>query len=176
MPHLLRKKFETLKAVLVLGFLYAVSQSVLVMMVQPLGIGTFLRLQVSFSRDFYLETFELWKSQGLFPLYTLHLYPDLLHPVLYTLFLISVMAHLLRAEQHAERFEWILVFPLIAGFSDYVENALQFIVLSGDSRLTNILVWASSLASVIKWGLEGFSVLMILFLGIRRWINFQKTA
>ena len=174
MFRLLRSKFQSLRSVVILGILYAITQSIVVMMVKPLGIQTFLHLQVGFSRGFYLATFNLWKAQGLFPFYRLHLYPDLVHPAFYALFFASLMAYFLRSEPEAQRFEWILIFPLTAGLSDYLENAVQFFFLSGDSHITDVLVWVSSLASVVKWSFMGLSLVLILLLGIRRRMNSKK--
>ena len=162
----LRNRLGTLRAFLILGLGYSVSQTVILIILRPLGLETFLHLQVSFSKDFYLQTFNAWKSQGVFLFYSLHLYPDLLHPIWYSLFLISAMACLLKYEPAGERLQGILILPVISGLADYVENALQFVILSG--KLTDTLVFTSSMASVIKWTLAAFSLVGIAILGVRR--------
>ena len=145
--------------IFVLGFLYFLSQSLLIVILYPLGIGTFLKLQVSFSKDSYLQAFDAWKAQGVFGRYVLHLYPDMIHPFLFSFFLFSLL------KKHRAPFA-VLMFPVISGLADYVENTIQFVILSG--RLTEPLIFLSSLMSVVKWGLALISIVWIATSVLRR--------
>ena len=170
------RKLGTFKAVTIFGILYAISQSLLVVILKPLGLGTFLRLQISFSKDFTIQAFELWKADGVFSLYRLHLYPDLLHPVWYGLFLISSMVYLLEGDKAAEKFRWMLALPVISAMGDCLENMIQFVFLSrpDDSAVTDPLVFITSLASSIKWSLASLSLLAVLALAVRRFAPSAK--
>lgn len=170
------RKLGTFKAVTVFGILYAISQTLLAVILKPLGIGAFLRLQISFSKDFTIQTFELWKADGVFHYYQLHLFPDLLHPLFYAFFLVSTLANLLKQDGAAEKYGSVLFLPLVSGLCDYLENVIQFIFLSRPdySRVTDLLVFITSLASSIKWGLAALSLFAILALAVRRFAPSAK--
>ncbi len=155
----MREKFQSGREILALGILYVISQSLLIVILNPLGVETFLKLQVSFSKDFYLQAFDTWKAQGVFGRYVLHLYPDMIHPFVFGLFLFSLLQKL-RAPLA------VLALPFVSAAADYVENTVQFVILSG--RLTDPLVFLSSLMSVIKWGLILLSIVLIAALAVRR--------
>ncbi len=162
----LREKLQTGRAVTVLGILFLCTQTVVAVILNPLGVGTFLKLQLSLSKDFYGTTFDAWKAEGVFARYPLHLYPDLLHPLFYSLFFFSALACLLKGEPDSPKVRFLLALPLVSGLSDYVENAIQFSILSG--HLTSPLVFASGLASWVKWGLALISILLMGGLALRR--------
>ena len=168
----LREKLQSYRAVTVLGAFFLVTQTVIAVILNPLGVGTFLKLQLSLSRDFYVTTFESWKTQGVFNRYLLHFYPDSLFPLFFSLFFFSALACLLKGEPDSPRTRFLLVLPLISGFSDYVENAIQFVILSG--RLTDPLVFASGIASWVKWSLALISIFWIGVLTLRKAVMASK--
>ena len=150
------KSLESDKAPRVWGLIFVLSQSLLLLILRPLGIGNFLRLQTAFSKDFYVHTFELWKEKSVFFLYPVHLYVDLLHPAAYACFLGSLLVR---------RCKPLFFLPFAAAIFDFLENALQFYFLSQTdwAALPSFLIALSGCASIAKWTLAGISIGAILF-------------
>ncbi len=146
------------------GVLYFTSQITIATILNPIGHHDFLALQFSFSQDLYFQYFVQWQSLGLMPAYKAHLYFDTLHPIWYTLFLLSALSGVLNLNQCSERWNSLFVIPVIAGFCDVFENCLQMAFLSDPSMklITKELVFISSFFSSVKWSLALGTLFFIL--------------
>lgn len=138
----------------VFGFVYVVSQVIIATIVDPLVAQRMVGLQVSgFTATDYLETFRAWDAAGTMPFYRAHLIFDDVHWIWYSIFLCVALALSLDAARLSDRWNIVLIFPLIAGINDWFENGLQHVFLSGTDYQTIIdpLPAISTSASIIKW-------------------------
>lgn len=148
-----------------------VSQAAVSLPLRPI-IGTFFELQVTASTaEAYRATFAGWQAAGHLDAYRQHLWIDALHWVWYTGLLTTLLCRLFEANDIGRRWNGLLVLPLVAGLSDCLENAMQFVFLSGAdfSNIVDPLPLVSMLASMAKWAAAGCCVLLSAALCVR-WV------
>lgn len=136
------------------GAIYLVSQVIIATIVDPLVPEQMVGLQITgFARADYLATFATWESEGVMAFYHAHLIFDDIHWIWYTMFLSVALALSLDAAQLSDRWNAVLVFPLVAGINDWFENGLQHVFLSGEGyqMVIDPLPAISTTASIIKW-------------------------
>lgn len=136
------------------GAIYAVSQVIIAVVVDPLVPERMVGLQVTgFAVSDYLTTFAAWTSEGTMPFYHAHLIFDDVHWIWYSIFLSVALALSLEAAKLSDRWNIVLTFPLIAGVNDWFENGLQHVFLSGANyqMIVDPLPAISTTASIIKW-------------------------
>lgn len=159
MTHMLSLKsvrdFLSHKGLLVLfGGIYFVSQVIIAVTLEPLVTTRMVGLQVTgLTPADYLATFAAWEDEGVMGFYHGHLIFDDIHWVWYTIFLSAALAMSLDATHLSDRWNVVLLFPLIAGVCDWFENGLQHMFLSGGDYQMVIqpLTAISTTASIIKW-------------------------
>lgn len=150
------------------GAIYLVSQVTIGVILQPLGPQELGWLQVSgFTAGDYLETFARWESTGAMAYYKAHFEIDGIHWLWYTISLTAWLALSMEAGRVDSRYNGVLLFPLLAGLCDCLENAIQHVFLSDPqfSTIVNPLPLISTLASLTKWAAVTLAmVLAIVFL------------
>ena len=152
---------------LVTGVAYLVSQTIILIILHPLGSASVLQLQTTFSPKLFLETISGWESAGLRHLYERHFYFDHLHPLWYSLFLSGLIALVIHRRQLSSRFRLLLIIPFIAGFCDVIENQFHIWFLADLSRVTNVPLSCSAFSCNLKWTLVAFILLFILIHSVR---------
>jgi len=146
------------------GGIYLVSQTVIAILVHPLGTDQMVGLQLTgFSAADYRDTFGAWEAAGRMPFYHAHLIFDDLHWLWYAIAGSVLLALSLDAARLSDRWNRVLLFPPLAGLQDCVENGLQHVFLSqpGYAALIDPLPAISTLASIGKWTLFLGSILLI---------------
>ena len=136
------------------GGIYLVSQVVIAVTVHPLDTETMLRLQVTaFSAEDYLRTFQGWEAAGTMPFYDAHLIFDGVHWIWYSIALAVFLALGLNAAALSARWNFVLLFPPLAGILDCIENGLQHVFLSAPryQLIIDPLPAISTSASIGKW-------------------------
>jgi len=139
---------------LLFGGIYAVSQVIIVTLVNPLVPASMVALQLTgFTPADYMATFSGWQAEGTLPFYHAHLIFDDVHWIWYTIFLSVCLAKSLDAARLSDRWNIVLLFPLIAGINDGFENGLQHVFLSAPDYQMIIapLPAISTSASITKW-------------------------
>jgi hypothetical protein len=174
MPRLTRaRELLAHKGLLALfGSIYLVSQVVIAVLVHPLGTRRMVGLQLSgFSAADYRSTFAAWEAAGTMPFYRAHLIFDDLHWIWYAIALSAFLALALKAARLSAGWNFVLLFPVLAGIQDCIENGLQHVFLSqpGYSAMIDPLPAISTAASIGKWILFIGSFLLIGALYLRAW-------
>jgi len=139
---------------LLFGAVYGVSQVIIVILVEPLAPARMVALQLTgFTPADYVATFSGWEAEGTLPFYHAHLIFDDVHWVWYTVFLSVCLALSLDAARLSDRWNIVLLFPLVAGINDGFENGLQHVFLSAPDYQMIIapLPAISTSASILKW-------------------------
>ncbi len=166
------RTFLSNKSLLALfGAVYLVSQVIIAVIIDPLLTERMVGLQVTgFTPADYRATFAAWEAEGLMPFYHAHLIFDDIHWVWYTIFLSVCLALSLDATHMSERWNIVLVFPLVAGINDWFENGLQHVFLSTPDyqMIIDPLPMISTTASIIKWIFAIGSIILIGALQLRR--------
>lgn len=153
----------------IFGGIYLVSQVVIVTIVDPLNGDTMLNLQVTaFTAADYLRTFQGWEAAGTMPFYDAHLIFDDVHWIWYSIALSVFLALGLNAACLSSRWNFVLLFPPLAGILDCIENALQHVFLSAPryQMLIDPLPAISTSASIGKWifFLSSFLLIALFYL------------
>ena len=152
------------------GSIFLVSQVVIAIVLHPLGTHTMVGLQVTgFTAEIYRATFAAWEAAGTMPFYHAHFVFDNVHPVWYSIALSVCLALGLDAARLSDRWNIVILFPLVAGILDVIENGLQQVFLSHPQYLTMIdpLPAISTVASIGKWSLALPSIVLIVWFYLR---------
>lgn len=163
----LRKKADSWTLILIFGGIYLVSQPAINYLLRGVTLPAVLRLQISLSARVIAETLAQWRSSGLLAGYLSHYIFDFLHPVWYVLFLTTALAKLFNSLDISARFSFLLSFPFIAGLCDLLENIAHLLFIHYPNTIIPLTAAISGSASILKWGLSGFSLLAIGVLLLR---------
>jgi hypothetical protein len=160
-----RSRFGATRIVIISGIIYFVSQAIIASILHDLNPLLFVKAQITFSKDVYLELLNRWQAAGLMPKYFQHFYLDFFHPFFYSVFLSALMAKAMNMNKTPQRLNGLLLIPFIAGVMDLIENCFHVSFISDVNSITQAKVTLSALASNTKWALAGLSLLiaMILF-------------
>lgn len=148
------------KSISLLGTLFIISQLNIARIIQPLGLSDFFNLQITFSDTLFLLQINEWKENGLLIFFNKHFIFDFFHPLIYTLFLLFLIQYELL--KLGKRKKLLFLFPIIAGFSDLVENIFHFLFLQNTLLIGETTVFISALFSCIKWLFSLISGIIIL--------------
>ena len=125
-----------------------------------------LDMRLSYGPDEANQLFEALGSEGRRAYLTLHLLPDLLFPISYSLAFACTSAwFLVRLLPLDHPLQWLSVTPLISGLADILEN-LSLVVVNW--RYPARVDWLAQLASVltgIKFGLMPIGVALLSVMG-----------
>lgn len=131
--------------------LVVLSQAVILFIASDLGID-FLRMQTTFSSAVFLRIAHAWNAAGLMQQYFRHFYLDfVIHPILYGVFISSLMAWTFQRKNISARADSLLLLPFMATAFDLIENNLHLYLLTDLSRLSDVIIFYSGLCSWAKW-------------------------
>ena len=164
MPQTFRDKIATLPIIIIFGVLYLISQTIIGIIIHDLNPLLFIKAQTTFSKVVLLDLFAQWHQAGLMPNYCRHFYFDFLHPLWYAGFLCALMAKAMNLNQIPQKFNLLLLIPIIAGLLDLVENSFHVLFISNADAITQPRIFVSALSANLKWGLAGVSILIIAFM------------
>ena len=166
----LREKMDSTRIIIITGALYLISQAAIGMILQPVGIGPFMRLQTSLSEDAVSSIINEWYQADIARFYLQHFYLDFLHPLWYSLFLVSCMSKIFNIQSLPGKWNYLLLLPFIAGIFDLIENILHLLFFSNRENITPFLACLSGTASIAKWAAAGLCTLFI-FLYTAKWLT-----
>jgi hypothetical protein len=102
----------------------------------------------------------------------IHLTWDLINPVMYTLLLcVSISWLFQRGARPESRFRNINLLPLVAGFSDLLENLAIVTLLTVYPARPVAVAILSTIFSTLKWTFVGLSVLVLIATAVRAAFN-----
>jgi hypothetical protein len=165
------------RAAAVSGLLYLVSQTVILMILRPLGESV-MKFQLSFDAESIKAILNSWGTDGI-EIFTRHFYLDFPHPLLYGsfLFFMMVLLHsMLRRDRPVGRIPVIFYLPFAATILDLIENVLELIIIGQGENLGEGLAFMNGVVSLSKWSLAGISMLIIAALGIRLFLSGKPAA
>ena len=117
------------------------------------------------------EIFSEYGAEGRTSYVILRLTFDMIWPIAYTAFVLSITALLLK-KLNWERYVVLLLIPLAPLFLDYIENILlSTYVLAYPKELVVFGTIASGI-SLLKWLMIGVSYFFVLYLGIISFIKY----
>ncbi len=163
----LRRHLASNRLLLVLGVVYVASQATIAWILRDLGLGQVLEAQTTFSKATFLALVHDWEAARLLPRYREHFLFDFLHPLWYGLLLAGLLAKGLDRSGAAERWNGLLLVPLLAGLMDLAENAFHLRFIADLEAVTQTQVTLSALAANLKWALVAASLALIL--SLRPW-------
>jgi len=137
---------------------------------RPAGTPGVVALELAFSEEAFHRIITQWGAEGVRAYRTSTIYIDCWFPIAYALLLSSLIAVLtVKPGETPSRLQVIcFALPFIAGLFDWVENTLHLVLLRDPSNLSAPLVLLASIAAAIKWGLIAVSIVVILYLALRR--------
>ena len=145
-----RIKISKYKIFLTALILYIVSQISIMIITKDLR-QDFLMLQLTSSSDVFLKIVTSWKDAGFLNAYYNHFYFDFAHPVIYSIFLSSLLARGFIKRNITDRLDFVLFLPYLAGMLDLVENSIHLYLLADLTRITPSIVLAGSVFTWTKW-------------------------
>lgn len=159
-----REKFGTPRAVVFFLVVYLITQAVIASILHPLGATDFFLAQTTFSRETYLSYVTRWQAEGLIERYYLHYWFDFVLPFWYALLLGSMLAHGVKLNGVAPRWNGAFVVPFVAGTMDLVENVFHLVFLSDLSAISRPMIAASAFAANTKWALVAAAIVAVIAL------------
>ena len=159
-----RKKVSSTPITVIFGILFLISQITILTVLSELDLKEVFTFQTTFSKDFVKDTIIMWRDKDLLDIYKIHFYMDFFHPLLYSIFLCSLIARILEEIKAPQKLNFLLLIPMLAGSLDILENILHLIFISDVDSITTGLVIISALAANLKWIIAHFSILLIPFL------------
>lgn len=162
-----RSQWATARVLVALSAIYLFSQVVIVLILDPLGPLSFLRAQITFSRETYLSYLAGWEAAGLLSRYRAHFLLDCAHPFWYASALGTALAIGLNRQGCSERWNGLLWMPIAGGLCDLVENLFHISFVADPAGVSAPAVFCSALAANTKWALLGLSMLAALGLVAR---------
>ncbi len=163
----IRGKCGHRRVALFFGLLFVVSQGVIYYTIRDLPPEKLVVLQTTFSKMKFLSIIGAWKLAGVLPQFTAHFYFDFFHPVWYGIFLASLMALALNANEVSRRLDGLLFIPFAAAALDLVENIVHVMLLSDIRTVTDAKIFIGASAACLKWALAGIGVLIVVILAVR---------
>ena len=162
--NFISRKSDSNILIIIFGIIYFTSQFIIGSIIQPLGVGNFLALQITLSSDTFKEIASGWIASGQIGIYYKHFYFDNIHPIWYSIFLSLLIARTFKIDGVSPSFNFIILTPFIAGICDLIENAMHLYFLSDLRRATPALVALSGTATNTKWflSLSGVGIVFIL--------------
>ncbi|MBN1648539.1 MAG: hypothetical protein JW874_10960 [Spirochaetales bacterium] len=157
--NILGRSWRLPPLVIVFFILFLVSQTIIGLIVRPLGSINVLKLQTVFSAPGFAAIIGAWEKSGLLKYYYIHFIPDFLHPIWYGLFLFFLLrlefvcagsSILTGMAGRRLKTGLLLLGPVAAGL-DIVENVLHLLFLHFRVLVAPFPVFAASLVSSLKW-------------------------
>lgn len=171
--NFISRKSDSNILIIIFGIIYFTSQLIIGSIIQPLGVGNVLALQITLSSDTFKEIAAGWIASGQIAIYYKHFYFDNFHPIWYSIFLSLLIARTFKMNGVSPSFNFIILTPFIAGICDLIENAMHLYFLKDLRRATPALVAFSGTATNTKWFLA-FSGVAIVSILVVAW--FVKTV
>jgi len=154
----------TRKIAAAFGILYLINQGILLWIISGPGIDC-LKIQLTFSPQVFSGILSKWNHADL-SAYLKHFYFDSYHPLLYAVFLSSIIAVLARRNRSevnaSDKFFFLL--PFIAAFLDILENGMHILMIFHRELISPAWVIASGSISNAKWLLVFSSILYIIYM------------
>lgn len=150
------------------GFFLA-SQLSIAIVLDPVGLEHFLRLQTTLSVELFRALVVDMYQRGVVEHYLAHYYYDFLHPVWYAMLLAVLLGNGMNMSGMSARFNRLLLLPFLAGVLDLIENGLHLYMVMDTANIRASWVWLANGSALGKWALVGTSVSLVLaFYG--RWL------
>ena len=162
--NFISQKSDSNILIIIFGIIYFTSQFIIGSIIQPLGVGNVLAIQITMSSDTFKEIASDWIASGQIAIYYKHFYFDNFHAIWYSIFLSLLIARTFKINGVSPSFNFIILTPFIAGACDLIENAMHLYFLSDLRRATPALVALSGTATNTKWflSLSGVGIVFIL--------------
>ncbi len=157
----LRNRLGSTRIMVISGLVYLVSQAAIGAILQPIGFGSVMRMQITVSDAALSSIFSDWFQRGIAKFYLQHFYLDFLHPVWYSVFLASCMSKILNVRSFGPRWSILLLLPFTAAALDIVENVMHLIFLYDPANISCTLAHLSGFSSITKWALAAFCTLFV---------------
>lgn len=121
-----------------------------------------LDMRLSYGPQEANELFEALGAEGRRAYLMLHLIPDMLFPVCYSMALACTSAwFLVRLLPLTHPLQWLALTPLISGVADTLENLSLVVVNASYPDRVDWLVHMASLLTKIKWGLMPIGTILL---------------
>ena len=162
--NFISQKSDSNILIIIFGIINFTSQFIIGSIIQTLGVGNVLAIQITMSSDTFKEIASDWIASGQIAIYYKHFYFDNFHPIWYSIFLSLLIARTFKINGVSPSFNFIILTPFIAGACDLIENAMHLYFLSDLRRATPALVALSGTATNTKWflSLSGVGIVFIL--------------
>lgn len=163
----LMQKLSTGRISVVSAIAYAISQSIILIILHPLDIDPLI-FQTTFSKVVFLEILEKWGAGGL-EIFMRHYYVDFVHPFIYAILLSSTIAYVTTQLYEKPSRTHIVFFtlPFIAGVCDILENIFHLIAISDPVNVSeNVIVLVGTLSNT-KWSLAGITIIAICYYALK---------
>ena len=122
-----------------------------------------VRLQLAFSSEAFADVLQKWGPGGI-ERFRAMLWVDYLYAVAYSVFLSGLLAILTRRLAAAGVIGLSVVLaPLVAAASDWIENTFHLLMLADPARLSETAVVLASMFAAVKWGLVAASIALIVY-------------
>ena len=123
-----------------------------------------VRLQLAFSSEAFADVLRKWGPGGI-ERFRAMLWIDYLYAASYSVFLSSLLAILTRRLAAAAGVIGLSVVlaPLVAAASDWIENTFHLLMLADPARLSETAVLLASMFAAVKWGLVAVSIALIVY-------------
>ncbi len=162
------------RVALVSGVLYAASQFGINTILAPLGLGRVVAFQLTFSRSGIEEILRSWGPEGL-EIFKRHFYLDFFHPVIYAVFLFSLLRLLQtrlsgREEGPVPNY---LYLPFAAMAMDFIENILELLVINSPATVPEALIFITGVVSSLKWALGVLNIMMVVLFAMSVLIRYR---
>ena len=133
------------------------------------GIGI-LDFSFGYSVDKVSTTFASYGEEGMILFRRIQFF-DLFNPLFYSLLTASFIYLLYKSS----RYKWVIIFPLLVGLLDYLENIFLHILSVNFPDVSTLLVSVSSTINVFKQLTLFVSIGLLLF-GLAGWVRRRGTA
>ncbi len=165
----LRGSLNSGRLVLIFAIIYVISQVIIAIILHPVGTSNVFSLQTSFSAEFMRDTLEAWRQSGVLAAYQTHFLLDFIHPAWYAIALMAGLASVFTRASIPDRWNFFLLFPLIAGVCDLIENISHVMFIGNADAITGAAVAISALAAWLKWILVVVSLVTVIavLVGVR---------
>ncbi len=136
------------------------------------GIPGVFSMQTAFSRDRLFYILSCWGPA--LETYLRLTWLDFLYALSYGVFLSGLLGILLRGTSGG--LSCILYIPLIAAGLDWAENFLHLYLLPHYRNLSQEWIFIVSLLSSLKWFLAFLSLLFLVILGIKKFVDLKQSC
>jgi hypothetical protein len=151
-----------------LVYAYLILVSIPAVMKYSNGLKLFDMMPAGYSPEYCNQLLSTLGSEGRNTYLHTQIPPDLIYPGLFAFtYAVTLLYLMIRLKSSAKGINYLIIFPVMAGISDYLENAGIVVMLKSYPHISSMTAEFSNIVSILKSAFSTITfTLILIFLAI----------